>query len=198
MIGRPDEKQKLYSNWWKEYDCQELGYQVRYNDVSLDVNSNNILINQTEETFEINKKLCSLIQEIVEEKLNYRPLDIKSIKNIVSAKLDYRNRKDKKTYSQTIKNKKVLRTFEKWFSNAEVFRGGSGCPFTDALLTLTLENGEIIQLSIASDSCPVFMANGVYYDYSYQNRNGEYVDKKGEYFSADTFFQYFNEIPYPD
>lgn len=189
LIGKPDEKHKMYPYWTNDYPCQELGYEICYKGNRWRVCSNNILLNGAKENLEINKKLCSLLKEIVEEQLNYVPLDIKSIHNIVSAKLDYRDRKDLKKYSQVIKNKKALNKFEDWFSNAEVMMGGSACPFADALLTLTLKNGEVIKLSMATDSCTVFMANGVYYEY--KGKAG-----KGEYFYASSFFKYFDEVPF--
>lgn len=188
LIQKPDKKKEMVSYWWKNYDYKELGYSLYYNDMILDVNSNCILINREEETFEINKKLCNLLEDILREELGYEPVDVKNIKNIVSAKIDYRDRKDEKMYSQTIEDKKILKIFEEWFANGENIHGGSACPFEDALLTLTLKNGEVIKLSMATDSCEVFMVNGAYYEY----KPGKYSKKRP---IKDSYLEYFDNIP---
>lgn len=55
----------------------------------------------------------------------------------------------------------------------------------NALLTLTLKDGKTVKLSMATDSCPTFRTNGVYYNYK--------TDSK---FHANAFFDCFDQIPF--
>lgn len=79
------------------------------------------------------------------------------IKNIKSATLDYDD-------IYTITDPKKLRILEQWFSNSTEIYGGANCWFT-ALLTLNLENGDVLTISIATDSCCAWLSEGVFYDY---------------------------------
>lgn len=133
-----------------------------------------------------NRELRDYVQKILEEKLEYHPFDPAKIENIVSAKLEVCSVfTDGKTYSQTITEEEVLRTFEDWFSNGTYIFGGAACGNECACLTLTLADGNAVGLSIATDSCPNFAVNGVYYDY----RPAPVWDNK-------EFFAYFDEIPW--
>lgn len=195
LIDHPEEQKKTTAGWWEEYGNGKLmdaGYHLCYSGDKKDftdfiVNSNGTLTDLEKDSFMVNGKLCKLLDKILKEELNYEPVDVTDIKNIVSARLDYRNPEDKKVYSQTIEDKEILNTFEEWFSNGEPAYGGSACPFEYALLTLTMKNGNVIKLSMASDSCEVFRANGVYYEYNYKQKVMD--------FSADNFFDCFDKIP---
>lgn len=131
-------------------------------------------------------KLCDYIQIMLQEKLDYYSYDPTGIKDIVSARLDvcshYTN---DEYYSQTITDKETLQLFENWFSNAEYIYGGAECLNEDTCLELTLANGDVVSLSMASDSCANFGINGVYYDYrpaiTWDNRE---------------LFECFDEIPW--
>jgi beta-lactamase regulating signal transducer with metallopeptidase domain len=57
----------------------------------------------------------------------------------------------------------TLSKLESLLSNAKEFRGGSACPF-DALLTLETTNG-VITIALATDGCPIYMVNGVCFEY---------------------------------
>ena len=80
---------------------------------------------------------------------------------------------------------KTLQKFEKWFRNAEYIYGGTECGTQCACLALTLADGEVVKLSMATDSCPNFHIGGVAYDYrpvsDWNNRE---------------FYKCFNEIPW--
>ena len=66
----------------------------------------------------------------------------------------------------TIIDKTILvKEIEHWFSQSTEIRGGAACPFT-ASLTMELENGEVITIFLATDSCSVWLSDGVYYEYS--------------------------------
>lgn len=131
-------------------------------------------------------ELSDYVQNILDEKLEYRSFDAAKIENIISAKLDVCSVfTDRNTYSQTITEEEVLETFEDWFSNGKYIFGGADCGNECACLTLTLADGNVVRLSVATDSCPNFAINGVYYDY----RPVSVWDNK-------EFFEYFDEIPW--
>ncbi len=111
-------------------------------------------------------KLCDYIQIMLQENMDYDPFEPADIDNIVSAKLDVCGYlTGNEFYSQTITDEETLNKFEEWFSNAEYILGGADCGNQNACLELTLESGEKVCLSIATDSCPNFGINGIYYDY---------------------------------
>lgn len=132
------------------------------------------------------EKLCSLAQQLLSENLGYEPVDITQIRDIVSARLDVRSIfTDWEFYSQTITDKETLALFGDWFRGAEYIGGGVDCCNDDSSLELTLSNGEVVRLSIASDSCSIFGVNGIYYDF-----------RPETYWSIFEFYQYFDEIPW--
>lgn len=79
------------------------------------------------------------------------------IHNIKSATLDWNG-------THTITDPQKLKTLEGWLSNSKELHGGANCWFT-ALLSLTLDNGEVLTLSMATDSCCAWLSEGVFYDY---------------------------------
>lgn len=68
-------------------------------------------------------------------------------------------------YSQTITDADTLKKFEAWFSNAEYIFSGTDCGKERACLELTLANGAVVKMSMATDDCPNFSIDGVGYDY---------------------------------
>ena len=79
------------------------------------------------------------------------------IHNIKSATLDWNG-------THTITDPQKLQTLEGWLSNSKELHGGANCWFT-ALLSLTLDNGDVLTLSMATDSCCSCLSEGVFYDY---------------------------------
>ena len=69
-------------------------------------------------------------------------------------------------YNYPIRDEYVLGEIEKGLSSSTELRGGSGCPFTIPLY-LELDNKESIVIYLASDSCSVWLSDGVYYEDSY-------------------------------
>ena len=133
-----------------------------------------------------NQELSDRIYQVLSDELNYTPIDITQIKGIQSAKLEINSViTNGEYYSQMVMDEDTLIKFEEWFANAQYIYGGADCGMDQACLTLTLEGGTIITLSVACDSCPIFGANGVCYDYR-PNQN----------FDNREFFQCFDEIPW--
>lgn len=131
-------------------------------------------------------ELCDYIQTMLQDKLGYYPFHPENIRDIVSATLEVRCIfTDYQFYSQTITDREILEEFEDWFSNAEYIFGGAECGNSNSSLQLFLADGKNVRLSVATDSCPNFGINGVYYDYRpepvWDNRE---------------FFECFDEIPW--
>ena len=180
-----------YTGKW--IGMKEKGWQVTYKDKCFMVFEGGYLeysyIDETGEMMEYfveAPKLCDYIQIMLQEKLNYNTYNPANIENIVSAKLDVQSiSTNKKFYSQTITDEDTLKLFEDWFCNAEYIYGGADCGNQDACLELTLADGEVVRLSVATDSCSNFGINGLYYDYrptsDWDNRD---------------FFACFDEIPW--
>ena len=61
----------------------------------------------------------------------------------------------------------------KLIRQAQYLYGGSGCSFYEAVLTVTLASGEEVRMALASDSCAVFLINGMYYDYQPKGDSGQ-------------------------
>ena len=130
-------------------------------------------------------KLCDYIQIMLMEKIGYQNYDVTKIKDIVSAKLDVSSAlTGGQFYSQTITDAETLQKFEDWFSNAEYIYGGTECGTQYACLELTLANGDVVRLSMATDSCPYFNMDGVTYDY-----------RPTSDWNNSEFYKCFDEIP---
>lgn len=90
--------------------------------------------------------------------LNMRePVRPSQIKNIKSATLNWDG-------IYTVTDPQKLQTLEAWLSNSTELYGGANCWYT-ALLTLTLENGNVLTISMATDSCCTWLSEGVFYEY---------------------------------
>lgn len=107
------------------------------------------------------KELNALCQEALQELCWEPPVRPEQIRDIRSATLEYDG-------THTLTDPERLAQLESLLSSAEEIRGGSNCWFT-APLTLELENGEILTLSMATDSCASCLSQGVFYSYSFDN-----------------------------
>ncbi len=109
------------------------------------------------------RKLVNILNLLIYSYQNY---DVSDIKDIVSAKLDVKSAfTGGQFYSQTITDAETLQKFEEWFRNAEYMYGGTECGTQCACLELTLANGDVVKLSMATDSFTNFHIDGVAYDY---------------------------------
>ena len=171
---------------------KEKGWQIIYNDMEIRVFEGGYLyyIYDDEkgmmECFIEAPKLCDYIQIMLTEKIGYQNYDVSDIKDIVSAKLDVKSAfTSGQFYSQIITDAETLQKFEEWFSNAEYMYGGTECGTQYACLELTLANGDVMKLSMATDSCPNFHIDGVAYDY-----------RPVSDWNNSEFYKCFNEIPW--
>ena len=173
-------------------DHKERGWQIIYNDVEIKAFEEGYLYytyddgNGIMECFIEAPKLCDYIQIMLREEIGYQNYDVSDIKDIVSAKLDVKSAfTGGQFYSQTITDTETLQKFEEWFSNAEYMLNGTDCGNRCACLELTLANGDVVKLSMATDSCPNFHINGVAYDY-----------RPVSDWNNSEFYKCFNEIPW--
>ena len=171
---------------------KERGWQIIYNDVEIKAFEEGYLYytyddgNGIMECFIEAPKLCDYIQIMLREEIGYQNYDISDIKDIVSAKLDVKSAfTGGQFYSQTITDTETLQKFEEWFSNAEYMLNGTDCGNRCACLELTLANGDVVKLSMATDSCPNFHIDGVAYDY-----------RPVPDWNNSEFYKCFNEIPW--
>lgn len=171
---------------------KEKGWQIIYNDMEIRVFEGGYLYYTYDdekgmmECFIEAPKLCDYIQIMLTEKIGYQNYDVSNIKDIVSAKLDVKSTfTGGQFYSQTITDTETLQKFEEWFSNAEYMLNGTDCGNRCACLELTLANGGVIKLSMATDSCPNFHIDGVAYDY-----------RPVSDWNNSEFYKCFNEIPW--
>ena len=171
---------------------KEKGWQIIYNDMEIRVFEGGYLYYTYDdekgmmECFIEAPKLCDYIQIMLTEKIGYQNYDVSNIKDIVSAKLDVKSTfTGGQFYSQTITDTETLQKFEEWFSNAEYMLNGTDCGNRCACLELTLANGDVVKLSMATDSCPNFHIDGVAYDY-----------RPVSDWNNSEFYKCFNEIPW--
>ncbi len=73
----------------------------------------------------------------------------------------------------------ILKWVETHFTQAQVIKGGSGCPFYDAMY-LTRSDGQIGIIYPATDSCAVFQTVNEYYDYG-ESDNSEFWELFGDW-----------------
>ncbi len=184
LEGQPFDKR------WEGH--KEKGWQIIYNDMEIRVFEEGYLYYTYDddkgmmECFIEAPKLCDYIQIMLTEKIGYQNYDVSDIKDIVSAKLDVKSMfTGGKLYSQTITDDKTLQKFEAWFRNAEYMYGGTECGTQCACLELILANGDVVKLSMATDSCPNFHIGGVAYDY-----------RPVTDWNNSEFYKCFNEIPW--
>ena len=184
LEGQPFDKR------WEGH--KEKGWQIIYNDMEIRVFEGGYLYytyddeKGLKECFIEAPKLCDDIQTMLTEEIGYQNYDVSDIKDIVSAKLDVKSTlTGGQFYSQTITDAETLQKFEEWFSNAEYIYGGTECGTQCACLELTLANGDVVKLSMATDSCPNFHIDGVAYDY-----------RPVSDWNNSEFYKCFNEIPW--
>ncbi len=194
LLGRMEALDLEGEPWDKRWEGhKEKGWQIVYNDVEIRAFEGGYLYytyNDDEkgmmECFIEAPKLCDYIQVMLMEKIGYQNYDVSDIKDIVSAKLEVNSLfTGRQFYSQTITDAETLQKFEEWFSNAEYIFGGTDCGNQCACLELTLANGDVVRLSMATDSCPNFSLDGVAYDY-----------RPVSDWDNSEFFKCFDEIPW--
>ncbi len=91
----------------------------------------------------------------------------KYIHSLVKAQMDFTI--NRMHGVQEIDDPQKLRTIEDILSDAKYFGGGTKCPFQEALLTLTRNDGMKITLMLASDGCCVYKHDDRFFIYKQGN-----------------------------
>ena len=140
-------------------NVRSQGIWIRYNDEWTEITEDGFIIAFEHSVKKSEAKrfwnLCVLEAEKYGSGTPARP---EEMKGIVSATLVYDD-----TY--TVTDEAILNRLEKSLANSEEIRGGAACPFT-ATLALKLERGDKQVISLATDSCTVWLSDGVYYQYA--------------------------------
>jgi beta-lactamase regulating signal transducer with metallopeptidase domain len=110
-----------------------------------------------------NPSLAGTILKIAKEKCGVTIFEPTSIKDIISAKYSFRTKT--RTIERTLEAPETLSKIEKGLQQA-VHNMGGGCPFSDGVLSLSFSNGTAMEISMASDDCPLMFINGTFLQYS--------------------------------
>lgn len=184
-------------------NIKSLGCSVTYQGTEWELYSNGYLLSRPPGEGESDlwgaqsEELSTMVWQIASEKFGYEEFSPEEIKNIQSATLTYigmRRQQNGEQHTQTIEEREILDILEEQLSHAEEIQGASACPFYEAVLTLELESGKLIKMSLATDSCSMFRVNGIYYDYMPEgalNINPDDIGYNG------VLYEYFDEIPIP-
>jgi hypothetical protein len=182
----PDNQQQL-SNMIDEVEWSEIarfpdasyriGIKIIYDDVEWEMVSNGTFYYSEDHGLEYkgfqgeNKELYNRILQLLKDNLDFAPFDPKQISDIVSAEVTYTPYRSDKTYIQSIEDRNDLQLIEERIRLAKPLGGITACPLNEAVMTLENEDGTVMLIRLASDSCPIYFANGICFDYGGNNRD---------------------------
>jgi len=69
-----------------------------------------------------------------------------------------------------IEDSNSIKLLEKHFKSAKPVGGVTACPFYEALMTLEKNDGSVIRIRLATDSCSIYFANVVCFEYEGSNK----------------------------
>ena len=175
---KPNLKLDFSCNWSLEYDDKH--YQVF---------ESGYIIGPGTIFYEQNPELIDKVNHLLLKELNYGSKNIDTINNLTSATLSIKSfRTDYQLCEQTITDEDKLKDLEVWFCNAKRVSGAYDCGNNEAVLLLKTESGQEIKISLATDDCPIFAIDGIYYDY-------RPADKVTEGWYSNHVFDMFEQIP---
>lgn len=117
-----------------------------------------------------NKDLYNEVLELLREDLSFEPFDPNQISGISAAEVEYTRHNTGQTFSQRITDSNAMKLLEKRFKSAKPVGGVTACPFYEALMTLEKDDGSVIRIRLATDSCSIYFANGVCFEYEGSNK----------------------------
>ena len=124
---------------------------------------------QEREKIIIDYGLYDRIMDIAKTRTAWEWVDLSEIRDIVRAEMRMKLGRNSEEQIQIVEDGQSLKELEHLFSNAK-YCGLTGCPFTAKLL-LTREDGKIITLQIATDSCDtMILGTSAGYDYGPEPR----------------------------
>lgn len=108
-------------------------------------------------------ELAESVLKVAAERFGFVPFDTLVFSGITRAQYKFKTRTG--VVVRSTEDKAILARIEKELQEAQYHMGG-GCPFSDGVLTLTLEDGRIIDVSMASDDCPLMFVGKNFLKYS--------------------------------
>lgn len=152
-------KNRVPESYWQEED-RSSGVWLRYRDAWWRLLENGDILTLSHERIaaEHCRELTALVEEAMDQLGMAPPVRPEQIQSIRKATLEWDG-------SHTITDPEKLSSLETLLSGSQELAAGASCWFT-ALLTLELENGEQLKLSMATDSCGTWLSQGVFYEYS--------------------------------
>ncbi len=140
---------------WKE-DEKSMGIWLVFRDEWTHVTDQGFIVNFDAR---VNKEDALDFYQLCMEEANKNgvgnPVRPEDITELTSAILNYNE-----TYEVT--DPLILEELQKILSASKELRGGAACPFT-ASMDLQLKNHQTIRIYLATDSCSVWLSDGVYY-----------------------------------
>lgn len=121
------------------------------------------------------------VLNLMKTETGYEPFDTKQLRGIVCAELIDGERYTGKAHEPVVvTDADKLIILEEFLSNAQPSYA-SGCPFGYGKIIVTTEDGSEYALYPATDSCPMFFAEGSFFDYE-KNPGDEEYDANQELF----------------
>lgn len=138
----------------------------------------------------IDHEIYDSIMDIARTRTAWEWVELSEIHDIVRAEMRMKMGRGSEEQVQVVEDDQSLKELETLFSNAKYF-GVSGCPFT-ALLLLTREDGKVITLQIATDSCDMMiLGTSAGYDYGPEPRG---PGQEGTVNRQEVLKRIFNQI----
>ena len=150
---------RIADEYWNPED-QSTGVWLRYQDEWWRFLKNGDILTLSNERIPASQ--CQELTALVEDALSViglpEPVRPEQVQSLRKATLDWNG-------IHTLTEPEKLSQLERMLSSSQELRGGANCWFT-ALLTLEREDGTVLTLSMATDSCGTWVSHGVFYEYS--------------------------------
>ena len=155
---------RIADEYWNPED-QSTGVWLRYQDEWWRFLKNGDILTLSNERIPASQ--CQELTALVEDALSViglpEPVRPEQVQSLRKATLDWNG-------IHTLTEPEKLSQLERMLSSSQELRGGANCWFT-ALLTLEREDGTVLTLSMATDSCGTWLSQGVFYEYSQGNES---------------------------
>ena len=153
----------IYSDeWWIKGD-RTMGLMVVYGDIWDFVESGELVYALGRVKAEDAADLLALCTETAAELGWKEPVTPEQLTGIVSATLRQGDTEFLLTDGES------LQALEAMLTGGQYSLGGTSCPFT-ALLDVETQDGEVLTIALATDSCGVWMSEGYYYEYAHDSQ----------------------------
>ena len=159
---------RIADEYWRPED-QGTGIWLRYQDEWWRLLKNGDILTSSNERIPASQ--CQELTALVEDALSIiglpEPVRPEQIQNLRKATLEWNG-------THTLTEPEKLSQLERMLSSSQELPSGANCWFT-SLLTLEREDGTVLTLSMATDSCGAWLSQGVFYEYSQQGNESFYA-----------------------